>query len=182
MNRNSLDRCSEGKTVGKRFSIFPKIGYVQRGWAVMIILAALIGSFTLEVAAQEVDPGETDPMVPTARRTLFADQHAFIGMPQDPNTEQAPITYTDWARSTDLESLEFQEAFVPDLQGIQEARAASGRILDPETEQVAVGWYSGPAGEINNAIQVDILTATGQIETDAVSSFGVASSSAFFSP
>lgn len=171
-----------GQAVVKQPPTFPKAVHVQWGWIMMVVLATVFVSGTPEVTAQEVDPGETDPMVPTARRTLFADQHAFIAMPQDPNTEQAPITYTDWARSTDLESLEFQEAFVPDLQGIQEARAASGRILDPETEQVAVGWYSGPAGEINNAIQVDILNATGQIEADAVSSFGVASSSAFFSP
>ena len=179
MSHNSKREFLRPHSIGRRPFTLPKIGNVQRRWVVLMLLAAFIGSLTLEVAAQEVPPGETDPIVPTARRTLFADQHALIAMPQNPNTEQDPITYTDWARSSDLESLEFQEAFVPDLQGIQEARAASGRILNQKTEQVAVGWYSG-TDFLDNTIQVDILSPTGQIEADAVSSFPAISTSAFF--
>ena len=95
---------------------------------ILVLLTTTVLGPSLEVAAQEVDPGETNHIVPSERRTLFPDQHGLLAMPQNPNTEEPPVTYTDtdWARSSDLQSLELQEAFVPALQGLEEARAAAG--------------------------------------------------------
>ena len=116
-----------------------------------------------EVAAQGTDPGETDPITPASRRMLFPDQHGLLAMPQNPDSLQPPITYTDWARSTDLQSLELQEAFVPSLQGINQARAAAGHILNQMTEQVAVGSFVDETTFLRAPIQVDILTPSGDL-------------------
>ncbi|MCP4338097.1 MAG: VCBS repeat-containing protein [Desulfobulbaceae bacterium] len=130
-----------------------------------------------DVIAQEVDPGATDPIVPAARRFLFPDQHALLAMPQDPTNPAPSVTYTDWARNANLTRLQFQDAFVPALQGIEEARSAAGHILSQQTEQVAVGRYTGSGTE--NSIQVDILRPTGELApgTTTVAAF---STSALF--
>ncbi len=140
---------------------------IVRGILAFIVLMVINGFAPgMDVAAQEIDPGETNPIKPSARLTLFPDQHALLAMPQNPDTDQAPSTYTDWSRSSDLQSLEFQEAFVPDLQNLERVRAASGHILNQMNAQVAVGWYKGsPQTRVNNTIVVDILTPA--LRTDA---------------
>ena len=136
--------------------------------AVLVVLGTNAVGPSLESAAQEVDPGETNPITPSARLTLFPDQQALLAMPQNPDTNQPPSTYTDWARSADLQSLELQEAFVPALQNIEQARAASGHILSQMNEQVAVGWYKNQ-NRVNNTIVVDLLTPSGDLDPEATS-------------
>ena len=136
---------------------------------ILFLLSINVVAPPMEVTAQEGDPGATDPIVPSERRTLFPDQHALLAMPQNPNTEQPPVTYTDWARSSDLQSLELQEAFVPALQGLEEARASAGHILNQMNEQVAVAWYQSPTQKADNTIVVDILTPSGDLDPNATS-------------
>jgi hypothetical protein len=143
--------------------------FVDTGLSMLLLfLTICVVGVQGEAVAQEVDPGETNPIKPSARLTLFPDQHALLAMPQNPNSQQPPSTYTDWARSSDLQSLELQEAFVPALQDLERARAAAGHILDQQTEQVAVGWYKGvPQTRVNNTIVVDLLTPTGNLDPNA---------------
>ncbi len=143
------------------------------------ILAMLIFLFPLFTPGQvpAANPGETDPIVPTARRMLFPDQHALIALPADPGSSQNAVTYTDWARSANLKSMLFQESFAA-LQGLDQARSAAGHILSERTEQVAVGRFIGSGTD--NTIQVDILTPEGQITSGASAQISAFSTSALF--
>lgn len=146
--------------------------------AAMVLLAGFILPPPPQAAAQDSDPGATDPMVPVERRYLFPDQHALIAMPWNPTLLNPPVTYTDWARSQDLKSMVFQDAMVPGLQGIREARAAAGHILSQEDEQVAVGRFTGSG--TSNIISVDVLTPSGTIAAGAGATVSAFSTSALY--
>ena len=133
-----------------------------------LCLAVYLIGLPLDLVAQEVEPGDINPVTPTARRLFFADHHGLMVMPRNPDTNETLITFTDWARSEDLQSLELQDAFENALQGITESHAAAGHILNEATEQVAVSRLTG-SDVSNNTIQVDILTSEGDIETSAAS-------------
>ena len=123
------------------------------------------------------NPGNNNPIIPSARRMLFPDQHALIALPGDPGSSQTSVTYTDWARNSNANSMIFQESFAS-LQGIGEARSAAGHILSERTEQVAVGRFIGSGTD--NTIQVDILTPEGQIDSGASAQIPAFSTSAVF--
>jgi hypothetical protein len=145
-----------------------------RLWCVILLVMCA----SRNVAAQDPAPGASDPIVPASRRILFADQHALLAMPENPNTLAAPSTYTDWARSANLKSLQFRGAFVPALQGIQQARAAAGHVLNQQTQQVAVGRFIGSGTE--NTIQVDVLTPTGATQPGATATVAAFSLGALY--
>ena len=138
-----------------------------RGWynlmAAMAFLVFLPLTQSMVLAA---NPGNNNPIT-SPRRTLFPDQHALVAMPQNPNSLQVSTTYTDWARSANVQNLEFQEAFDNQLQVNRQARSAAGHILSQKLEQVAVGGFVGNS----DTFRLDILSPDGQVTPDAGVSF-----------
>ncbi len=137
-----------------------------RNYYLMSALAFLILLLFDQSMVIAANPGNNNPIT-SPRRTLFPDQHALVAMPQNPNSLQVSTTYTDWARSANVQNLEFQEAFDNPLQVNRQARSATGHILSQKLEQVAVGGFVGNS----DTFRVDILEPDGQIDPNAGTSF-----------
>lgn len=126
------------------------------------ILAAAAGVVAcvflrMATAASAQDGGGADPIVPMERRDLFPDHHALIAAPEDPVGWLPDSRLTDWARSPDATRLALQDV-LPALDGVEESRAAAGRLLDQAYDQAAVAWFSG-----ETTLRVDVLTPDGTL-------------------
>ncbi len=79
----------------------------QGSGLLFVLISACFLTIALPVEAQGNRPGESNPITPASRKLQFASHHA-LAMAINPLSGSGAFSFSDWARSSDLLSLEPQ--------------------------------------------------------------------------